>query len=145
MTYHEITLPAATSSLSMLSDFVARLQLETPNPILIELALNELFMNAFRHGHARWCKLHYQHDAPDWQLTFSDDGMAFDPLEHPTPPPGELREGGYGLLLLREIIRREGRGTIHYRRERGWNHTALCFSLEISSDPKAARADHAAR
>ena len=43
-------------------------------------------------------------------LTFEDDGVAFDPRAHPAPPParrrGDIRIGGLGLVIVRDICTR---------------------------------------
>jgi anti-sigma regulatory factor (Ser/Thr protein kinase) len=43
-------------------------------------------------------------------LSFEDDGIAFDPRTHPPPPaasqPSELRIGGLGLVIVRDLCSR---------------------------------------
>ncbi len=129
-----LNLPPETEALNTLADFIARLQIETHNPILIELAVNELFVNSIRHGCASRCTVTYQKDDAGWRLIVSDDGQAFNPLEGDLKPLGELRNGGYGLHLIRSIARH---GEISHRREHGWNHTELRFALE--TDPPSER------
>ncbi len=45
-----------------------------------------------------------------------DHGRPFDPTSRPSPPPDELRAGGRGLFLIREIM-----DELEYGRENGAN------------------------
>ena len=138
-----LCLPPETESLGALGEFIGRLQIETHNPILIELAVNELFVNSIRHGRAGRCTITYQKDDAAWRLILSDDGRAFNPLEGDLKPLGELRSGGYGLHLIRSLAKH---GQISHRRENGWNHTELRFASETGTDTPSDRGtDHATR
>ena len=90
----------------------------------LNLALEELFVNAVRHGgcegmaDAALICLHAE--AGSVQVEFRDRGRAFDPTEAPAAglltPLAEREAGGLGIHLVREIMRE-----IEYRRENGWN------------------------
>lgn len=87
-----------------------------------ELALTELVVNAVRHGGAGDFGLMVHPSGDDLLVTLIDDGAAFDPTTQALQSPGELREHGYGLL----IIQRSSRGWFHARDGRR-NRNSLRF------------------
>lgn len=111
-----LTLPARTDSLKPLSDFLRAQGLG----ILEELAVSELATNATVHGRARCIRVRLESGRKRvWLL---DDGTAFNPLDAPVLPLGELREGGYGMAIVHKVAR-----GLRYRRKGGWN----CLILEF--------------
>jgi len=94
----------------------------------LNLALEELFVNAVRHGGCQGVK-----DAARVRLEllpngvrveFSDRGKEFDPAAAPAPdlaaPLSDRPVGGLGLHLVRSIMR-----DLEYRRADDWNHYTM--------------------
>ena len=77
----------------------------------VELVFEEVAANIVRHGRPTGeIETAVQFDADEIVLTFEDDGVPFDPREHPDrAAPSSLDEapvGGLGLVLLRKIVTR---------------------------------------
>ena len=76
----------------------------------VELVFEEVASNIVNYGrparavHAMVCF------GDETILTFEDDGIAFDPRAQPPPPaaakPSELRIGGLGLVIVRDLCAR---------------------------------------
>ena len=100
-----------------------RLALAADAAFALSLCLEELFVNAVRHGGAREIHVALTRDG----MVFRDDGAAFDPtrapgkrLEGPSP---EFEIGGFGVGLLQKFADR-----LDYERAGGWNVVRLAFS-----------------
>lgn len=104
--------------------FCAANRLDGEAAFQLNLALEELFVNAVRHGGcegiADAAQIRLIAEAGGVQVQFRDRGRAFDPTEAPAAglltPLAEREAGGLGIHLVREIMRE-----IEYRREDGWN------------------------
>ena len=88
----------------------------------LSLCLEELFVNAVRHGRAREIRLALTADA----LEFRDDGAAFDPTRA-TPKrldgAQDFEIGGFGVGLVQTFANR-----LDYAREAGWNIVTLALA-----------------
>lgn len=76
----------------------------------VELVFEEIASNIVNYGRpAHDVEVGLRFDG-DTILTFEDDGVAFDLREQPAPPVpasrGELRIGGLGLVIVRDICTR---------------------------------------
>ncbi len=94
----------------------------------VNLALEELFTNAVRHGGCEGLKgavrVRLERDGDEIRVEFSDRGREFDPLAA-TPPDvaAPLRDrpvGGLGLHLVRQTM-----GQLEYWRSGEWNHVRM--------------------
>jgi len=88
----------------------------------LNLALEELFINAVRHGGCEGmpAAVHVRLEAAGQEIRveFRDRGLAFDPT---TAPPADLKLiGGFGLQLVRGLMR-----DIRYQRSGGWNRITM--------------------
>lgn len=109
------TLEAASQAEAWAGAEARRRAFEPDAVYALSLCLEELFVNAVRHGRAREIRLALNGDA----LEFRDDGAAFDPTgAKPKRLDGSLdfEIGGFGVGLLQTFA-----GRIGYRREAGWN------------------------
>ncbi len=84
----------------------------------LNLALEELFVNALKHGGCEGMKdavrIRMELSEGDVRMEFADQGRPFDPT-------ATARRGdGLGLHLLRQVMR-----DIHYRREGPWNRVTM--------------------
>jgi len=74
-----------------------------------QLLVEEVALNALRHGGAPEVLLEAAADPSGWTLVLEDAGRGFDPLAAPLPAPAaslaEARIGGLGLPLLRRMTR----------------------------------------
>ncbi|WP_425145205.1 ATP-binding SpoIIE family protein phosphatase [Deinococcus sp.] len=118
----ELQLPADTAHLASLGAFVRDACHRLPHPGLPELAVTELAANAIKHGQARNIIVLVRGIDDGYLITFEDDGLPFDPTLAPELPAGELREGGYGLVIVRRSAH-----TVHYLRRKAWNSTELHY------------------
>jgi serine/threonine-protein kinase RsbW len=94
----------------------------------LNLALEELFTNALRHGGCEGLQdavhVRLERDAGGVVVEFADRGTAFDPLSAPAPdlesPLEDRLPGGLGVHLLRQIMT-----DLHYRRLGEWNRITM--------------------
>lgn len=70
-----------------------------------ELVIEEVALNALRHGGAPEVRLEAGIDEEGCRLRFEDEGRPFDPTTGSVPAGGQ-REGGFGLLLVRRSAAR---------------------------------------
>ncbi|GGS01399.1 ATP-binding SpoIIE family protein phosphatase [Deinococcus sedimenti] len=114
-------LPGDLQALATLSEAL-REAVPPDHPALMpaELAVTELFVNAVRHGGAREVTLRAHTSGDDILVTLSDDGQPFDPRQQTLGAGGELREHGYGLLIVQRCAREW-----HYVRKQHLNRQTL--------------------
>lgn len=98
-----------------------------------ELAVTELVVNAVRHGGATRVDLRLHASGDDLLLTLTDDGAPFDPTRADEREAGELREHGYGLLIVRRCAREW-----HYARKGGCNRQTLRLRAPAPASPPAS-------
>ena len=111
-----------------MADFCAANTLDDEAEFQLNLVLEELFVNAVRHGGCEGLQ-----DAARVQLRSTDSGVAvefrdrgrpFDPSGVPAAnihaPLADRHAGGLGIHLVRELMRE-----IHYAREGEWNVTRM--------------------
>jgi len=98
----------------------------------LNLALEELFTNAVRHGGcngmADAASIRLQCEGPDVLVEYSDQGRPFDPADAPAPdldsPLAERPAGGLGLHFVRQIAR-----DFEYHRVGGRNRITMRLSI----------------
>jgi anti-sigma regulatory factor (Ser/Thr protein kinase) len=98
----------------------------------LELVLEELFVNAVRHGYGGECErligATLRRDADSIFLRFEDEAPPFDPLSAAAPEfgadPDARSVGGLGIHIARTWTLR-----LEYRREGGQNVVELVFPL----------------
>jgi len=94
---------AVGAAQAALAGFLAAQGLPPRTVAQAELLLEEVALNALRHGSAASVELAATADPPRCLLVFEDRGRPFDPTTAPLPPRGA---GGHGLRLLRAIAYR---------------------------------------
>ena len=106
------------------------------------LAIQEVVTNILRHGYgedpsdgagAGWVELRIHHDEERIRFELRDAAPSFDPtviadMEDPHAD-GELREGGYGLHIIRQLL-----DHVEYQREDGQNVLILEKALVPALD-----------
>jgi anti-sigma regulatory factor (Ser/Thr protein kinase) len=104
----------------------------------INLCLEELFLNAVRHGHAKRATISISTDSVGVRVEFVDDGGPFDPVSAPAKrikgPDDDIEIGGFGTGLVQKFSRR-----LSYRRSDGYNRLLLEFGAarDADADPEA--------
>ena len=94
----------------------------------LNLAFDELFVNAVKHGGCKGMKeaarVRVELLEDGVRAQFSDRGAEFDPTEVAAPdltaPLNARPAGGLGLHLVRNTME-----DVQYRREGGWNHVTM--------------------
>jgi anti-sigma regulatory factor (Ser/Thr protein kinase) len=116
------TLDAAVQAEAWAAEQCERLALAADASFALSLCLEELFVNAVRHGGAQEIRLALTRDG----LEFRDDGAAFDPTQAPGKrlegPSPDFEIGGFGVGLLQKFADRLG-----YERAGGWNVVRLAL------------------
>ena len=88
----------------------------------LNLVLEELFVNAVRHGGCEGMEkavhIRLEAAAGEVRVEFRDRGKAFDPTT--TGPPDLSRIGGLGIPLVRELM-----CDFHYQRSGEWNRITM--------------------
>ncbi len=99
----------------------------------INLCVEELFLNAVLHGHAKRATISIWREPDSVRLEFVDDGGAFDPsdasVKSKSGRSDALEIGGFGVGLVRKFSRR-----LSYRRSGGYNRLILEFGAARGAD-----------
>jgi serine/threonine-protein kinase RsbW len=128
------TVEAASDAENWVASQASALGLGEEAEFAINLCLEELFLNAVKHGHANRASISVCAEAHGVTVEFADDGEPFDPTLAPAKringPTQDFEIGGYGTGLMQKFSRR-----MSYRRFEGMNRLVLEFD--------AARNPHA--
>ncbi len=104
----------------------------------INLCVEELFLNAVQHGHAKRATISIWNEPDGVRLEFVDDGGPFDPsdasVKRISGPTDDFEIGGFGAGLVRKFSRR-----LSYRRSDGYNRLLLEFGAarDANAGPEA--------
>lgn len=143
MTQTTLTLKNDVSELERVMSFVSDLCLRNSIPAETEydlnLAIDEIITNvakhAYREGGEHQFKLQITVTNEEFAARVEDDGIEFNPLEHPIPdfdaPLEERKEGGLGIFLIRQIMT-----SVEYQRNAGKNIVTLRKKLACKSLPR---------
>ena len=123
---HERTVPADASSMPGLVAFLEGALEATDCPPAVStklmICLDEIASNVMKFSKASELSVRLEHRAATdtWCLSFSDDGMPWDPLTHADPDitlsAEERPIGGLGLLMVKKMM-----DEVTYAREGGTN------------------------
>lgn len=120
------TVAAASDAEAWLTRESRALGLASDAEFAIGLCVEELFLNAVRHGQANRASISIGAGTDGVRLEFVDDGVPFDPTLAPAlrikGPTDDFQIGGYGAGLLGKFSRR-----MSYRRDDGHNRLVLEF------------------
>jgi serine/threonine-protein kinase RsbW len=120
------TVEAASDAESWVASQASALALGADAEFAINLCLEELFLNAVRHGSANRTTISICAEPDGVRVEFVDDGEPFDPTSAPVKringPTEDFEIGGYGVGLMQKFSRR-----MSYRRSDGMNRLLLEF------------------
>jgi serine/threonine-protein kinase RsbW len=95
---------------SVMSVVAKEAHLDARTEFAINSAVTEAASNAIRHGSPEGARNHirvsFHLDENALVVDIADQGRGFDPDQVPVPDPAELREGGYGLHMMRKMMDR---------------------------------------
>jgi anti-sigma regulatory factor (Ser/Thr protein kinase) len=132
------TVEAASDAESWVAAQASALGLGQETEFAIGLCLEELFLNAVKHGRANRASISVCAQSDGVVVEFADDGEAFDPTLAPAKringPSDDFEIGGYGAGLIQKFSRR-----MSYRRFEGMNRLVLEF--DAGNNANASR-DH---
>jgi serine/threonine-protein kinase RsbW len=128
------TVEAASDAENWVASQASALGLGEEAEFAINLCLEELFLNAVKHGHANRASISVCAEAHGVTVEFADDGEPFDPTLAPAKringPTQDFEIGGYGTGLMQKFSRR-----MSYRRFEGMNRLVLEF--DAARNPNA--------
>ncbi len=105
----------------------------------IGLCLEEVFLNAVKHGHANRATISMCAEPDGVTVEFADDGAPFDPTLAPAKrisgPTQDFDIGGYGTGLMQKFSRR-----MSYSRFEGMNRLVLEFDARRNAGPDSLSA-----
>ncbi len=129
------TIEAASDAECWLASQSGALGLAEDTEFAINLCLEELFLNAVRHGRANRARISISAEPDAVRVEFVDDGEAFDPSaaqpRRISGPTEDFQIGGYGTGLVQKFSRR-----MSYRRTEGMNRLVLEFDAGQEGDPR---------
>jgi serine/threonine-protein kinase RsbW len=130
------TVEAAADAEAWLASQSGALGLAEETAFAINLCVEELFLNAVKHGHANKATISIWSEPDGARLEFVDDGRAFDPTAAPAKrlkePGADFEIGGFGVGLVQKFTRR-----MTYRRANGANRLVLEFDAGPAKTPEA--------
>jgi len=114
--------------MSFVSDLCTRNSIPPDIEYDINLALDETITNVVRHAYPEGGDHHFtvqmMLSEGEFMARIEDDGVEFNPLDHPEPdleaPLEERKEGGLGIYLVRQIMT-----SVEYQRVAGKNQITL--------------------
>lgn len=124
---------AESDSLSIVAKFIdERLSSSKFGPLLlgkIQVAADEVFSNIASYSGANYIDTSLERTDVGFDLTFEDDGVAFNPLESEDPDitlsAKDRQIGGLGILMLKKLT-----SDMQYQRKGDKNILRLCFVAE---------------
>jgi anti-sigma regulatory factor (Ser/Thr protein kinase) len=120
------TVEAAAEAEAWIMSQSAALGLGADTKYAINLCLEELFLNAVKHGRASQASISIWTEPDGVLVEFVDDGGPFDPSDAPAKkisgPMEDFEIGGFGTGLIQKFSRR-----LSYRRSDGYNRLLLEF------------------
>ena len=101
----------------------------TDQQYLVELAVVEACTNVIRHAYrpssAKKLCVRLKRSGNTVHILILDKGIPFDPTTTPAPNLNEPREGGYGVYLIRQIMK----NVFYERRGSQWNYLHLTHEI----------------
>jgi anti-sigma regulatory factor (Ser/Thr protein kinase) len=120
------TVEAASDAEIWVASQASALGLGQEAEFAIGLCLEEVFLNAVKHGHANRATISMCAEPHGVTVEFADDGAPFDPTLAPAKrisgPTQDFDIGGYGTGLMQKFSRR-----MSYSRFEGMNRLVLEF------------------
>jgi len=122
------TVEAAAEAEAWIRGRSQALGLAADTEFAINLCLEELFLNAVKHGRANRASISIWTEPDGVRVEFIDDGGPFDPSAAPAKriagPTEDFQIGGFGTGLVRKFSR-----SLSYCRSDGYNRLVLEFGV----------------
>jgi anti-sigma regulatory factor (Ser/Thr protein kinase) len=129
------TVEAASDAEIWVASQASALGLGQEAEFAIGLCLEEVFLNAVKHGHANRATISMCAESDGVTVEFADDGAPFDPTLAPAKrisgPTHDFEIGGYGTGLMQKFSRR-----MIYSRFEGMNRLVLEFDAGRNAGPE---------
>lgn len=114
--------------MSLISELCGRNSISPEIEYDLNLAMDEMITNVAKHaypdGGEHQFTVQINVSSGEFVARIEDDGMEFNPLDHPTPdldaPLEDRKEGGLGIFLVRQIM-----SSVDYQRVEGKNIITL--------------------
>jgi len=114
--------------MSFVSELCTRNSISPEMEYDLNLAMDEMVTNVAKHAYPQGGEHHFtvqiSLSEKEFVARIEDDGMEFNPTEHPTPdldaPLEKRKEGGLGIFLVRQIM-----SSVEYQRAAGKNLITL--------------------
>ena len=133
------TVEAASDAEIWVASQASALGLGQEAEFAIGLCLEEVFLNAVKHGHANRATISMCAEPHGVIVEFADDGAPFDPTLAPAKrisgPTQDFDIGGYGVGLMQKFSRR-----MSYSRFDGVNRLVLEFDAGLRAGPDSLSA-----
>ena len=127
------TVEAASEAESWIARQASDMGLGQEAEFAIGLCLEEVFLNAVKHGHANRATISVCAEPDGVIVEFADDGAPFDPTLAPAKrisgPTEDFDIGGYGTGLMQKFSRR-----MSYSRFEGMNRLVLEFDASRNAN-----------
>ncbi len=119
-----LELSCELSELEKIKECIFQLPVDNGKKRKMILACEEIFSNIINYSGADWIQFHYDSSETQVQVTFSDNGKMFNPLESKNEKDFEdFDEGGMGISLVKELC-----SDIHYSNTDGKNILSMEFT-----------------
>ena len=119
-----LELSCELSELERIRECIFQLPVDSGKKKKIFLACEEIFANIINYSGADWIQFHYDSRETEVQVTFSDNGKMFNPLESKNEKEFEdFDAGGMGISLVKELC-----SDIHYSNMDGKNILSMEFT-----------------
>lgn len=110
--YNEITVVPSAQSIPRVTSFVENWLLKTKveQKVInkVNVVIDEIYSNIANYSGANWAKVYYTRDVENIYLTFTDNGMPYNPLEAEDPDitlsAEERGIGGLGIFMVKKIM-----------------------------------------
>lgn len=109
--YNELTLSPTVHSIPRVTEFVEnwmlRTKIDEKTVRKVNVIVDEIYSNIANYSGSMWARVHYTRDTKSMYLTFTDNGIEYNPLELETPDITLSAEdrpiGGLGIMMVKKM------------------------------------------
>jgi len=130
--YNELTLSPTKASIPRVTEFVENWMLRTKveQKIIkkVNVIVDEIYSNIANYSNSLWARVHYTRDMNSLTLTFTDNGIRYNPLEAEAPDitlsADERQIGGLGIMMVKKMA-----SDVRYEYENEQNKLIITIAL----------------